>query len=212
MSLYLEDLLGEISEFLEEDREQSKSYGEMADFQDYCDRVLGDILDGLTCVSELEDIKEEIEDIYEELEYGYINSAMVLERAKEIKEERESELEDLIEDHKEEWAQDYCNWYGIDCDDEYFDIGMIDEFFEKPSDLMEAMTGEYRGENYFRINVYGWVEFDDYGTDWEQVFEDYDVRDKVLEGDRCIEKDYGAYDLAQEIEDLEELIDELVDL
>lgn len=210
MSNYLEDLLGEISEFLEEDREQSKSYGEMADFQDYCDRVLGDILDGLTCVSELEDIKEEIEVIYEELEYGYINSAMVLERAKEIKDEKEDELEDLIEDHKEEWAQSYCSWYGLDGGDEHFHIDDIDMFFNKPSDLINAMSS-YNGEEYFSYE-YGYVEFWEYDTDWEQVFEDYEVRDKVLEGDRCIEKDYGAYDLAQEIEDLEELIDELVDL
>ena len=210
MSNYLEDLLKEISEFLEEDRQESKSYGEMADFQTYCDKELRDILDGLYSVSELEDIKEEIEDIYEELEYGYINSAMVLERAKELKDEKESELEDIIEDHKEEWAQDYCSYYGLDAGDEHFYIDDIDMFFSKPSDLLNAMN-RYNGEEYFTYE-YGYVEFYDYDTDWEEVFDNYEIKDKVLDGDVCINRDYGAEDLAQEIEDLEELIDELVDL
>ena len=202
----------QIAKFLEEDREDSKSYGEIAEFQaEITEEFLTWVKeDNNTFYSDVEVITEWLSELRENA-MDYISIEAYHKMMSELLEDKISEYDDLLEDtdRREEWARDYADNYGLDESDTWYDIDEIDCFFLKPSELMECLNEVYHGERYFRIDM-GWVDFDNFGTDWDSVFDDYDVKKYVQNGDLINTDD--VVDLGADITDLEESIALIEDL
>jgi hypothetical protein len=102
------------------------------------------------------------------------------------------------EDAFDEACEELDSWNGFLGDSRCYSMDMIDEFFEKPSDLLENMSDFDYSDEYFYFTVYGVSTTDDKHDLYSGVFSAEDVLDELVDN-------YGHVDI-RENDELNELV------
>ena len=112
---------------------------------------------------------------------------------------------ELLEDDEDvfvEACEELDNWDGFLGDSRCMEMDMIDEFFEKPSDLLDKMDNFNYDNEYFYFSAYGYVNTTD---DKYSVYSDDFSADDVLD---ALIDNYNHVDLREDNR-LNELLDVL---
>ncbi len=126
-----------------------------------------------------------------------------------------------------EACEELDNWNGFLGDSRCEDMDMIDEFFNKPSDLLDKMDDFNSSDSYFYFTVYGYVNTaDDKYSVYSDDFSAEDVLDALIDNyshvdlrednrlnellDILTSEDFGIDEDAEEDEEPEETDDEFM--
>jgi hypothetical protein len=102
------------------------------------------------------------------------------------------------EDAFDEACEELDSWNGFLGDSRCYSMDMIDEFFEKPSDLLENMSDFDYSDEYFYFTIYGVSTTDDKHDLYSGAFSAEDVLDELVDN-------YGHVDI-RENDELNELV------
>ena len=102
------------------------------------------------------------------------------------------------EDAFDEACEELDSWNGFLGDSRCYSMDMIDEFFEKPSDLLENMSDFDYSDEYFYFTAYGVSTTDDKHDLYSGDFSAEDVLDELVDN-------YGHVDI-RENDELNELV------
>ena len=142
---------------------------------------------------------------------------------------------DILESDEDafvEACEELDNWNGFLGDIRCEDMDMIDEFFDKPSDLLDQMSDFNTSDSYFYFTIYGVCTTDDKHSVYSDDFSADDVLDALIDNYNHVDltenselnelltilvnEDFGIdydweYDEAEEDEEPEETDDEFMD-
>ena len=111
---------------------------------------------------------------------------------------------DILKDDEDafvEACEELDNWNGFLGDSRCEDMDMIDEFFNKPSDLLDKMDDFDSSDSYFYFTVYGYVNTaDDKYSVYSDDFSAEDVLDTLI--DNWIHVDLTINDTLKELLDV----------
>ena len=111
---------------------------------------------------------------------------------------------ELLEDDEDvfvEACEELDNWNGFLGDIRCMEMDMIDEFFNKPSDLLDQMSDFNTSDSYFYFTIYGVCTTDDKHSVYSDDFSVEDVLDALIDN-------YSHVDLREDNR-LNELLDVL---
>lgn len=136
------------------------------------------------------------------------------------------------DDTFDEACEELDNWNGFLGDARCFEMDMIDDFFERPSDLLDQMSDFDYTDDYFYFTVYGVTTTDDKHDVYTDNFSAEDVLDALIDNYNHVDltenselnelltilvnEDFGIdydweYDEAEEDEEPEETDDEFME-
>lgn len=106
------------------------------------------------------------------------------------------------DDAFDEACEELDNWNGFLGDTRCYSMDMIDEFFERPSDLLDKMSDFDYSDEYFYFTVYGVTTTDDKHDVYSDDFRAEEVLDELIDN-------FSHVDL-RESNELNELLNVLV--